>query len=124
MPYEGTTLNVLAVKSSQFDAYEARMDAFEEATGIDVVVDYVPFPNMKEALTTEMVAGGGDYDVVSIMDQWVGSLGMLIQPIDDAVETQSLDLENYPQAHMRHGMVDGELVGLPVRGHVQLLFCR
>ena len=124
MPYEGTTLNVLAVKSSQFEAYEARMDAFEEATGIDVVVDYVPFPNMKEALTTEMVAGGGDYDVVSIMDQWVGSLGMLIQPIDDAVEAQSLDLEDYPQAHMRHGMVDGELVGLPVRGHVQLLFYR
>ena len=70
-PYDGQTVNVLAVTSSQFEAHEARLAAFEEATGIDVVYDYVPFPNMHEALTTEMVAGGGDYDVVSVMDQWV-----------------------------------------------------
>lgn len=123
-PYDGTTINVLAVKSSQFEAHEARLAEFEDATGIDVVVDYVPFPNMKEALTTEMVAGAGDYDVVSIMDQWVTSLQMLIQPIGDGIEKQGTDLSDFPEAHLRHGMVDGELVGLPVRGHVQLLFYR
>ena len=96
---------------------------FEEATGIDVVYDYVPFPNMKEALTTEMVAGG-DYDVVSVMDQWVVSLQMLLQPIGAEMEAQGTDLSDFPAAHMRHGMLDGELIGLPVRGHVQLLFYR
>jgi multiple sugar transport system substrate-binding protein len=123
-PYEGQTVNVLAVKSSQFEAHEARVAAFEEATGIDVVYDYIPFPNMKEALTTEMVAGGGDYDVVSVMDQWVPSLRMLLQPIGDGIAAQGTDLSDFPAAHMRHGMLDGELVGLPVRGHVQLLFYR
>lgn len=123
-PFEGQTVNVLAVKSSQFEAHEARLAAFEEATGIDVVYDYVPFPNMKEALTTEMVAGGGDYDVVSIMDQWVPSLQMLLQPITEEIEAQGTDLGDFPKAHLRHGMIDGELVGLPVRGHVQLLFYR
>ncbi len=123
-PYEGQTVNVLAVKSSQFEAHEARLAAFEEATGIDVVYDYVPFPNMKEALTTEMVAGGGDYDVVSIMDQWVTSLQMLLQPIGDEIEAQGTDLSDFPKAHLRHGMLNDELIGLPVRGHVQLLFYR
>ncbi|WP_323770739.1 sugar ABC transporter substrate-binding protein [Antarctobacter sp.] len=123
-PYDGQTVNVLAVKSSQFEAHEARVAAFEDATGIDVVYDYVPFPNMKEALTTEMVAGGGDYDVVSIMDQWVPSLQMLIQPIGDEIAAQGADLGDFPKAHLRHGMLNGELVGLPVRGHVQLLFYR
>jgi multiple sugar transport system substrate-binding protein len=123
-PYEGQTVNVLAVKSSQFEAHEARLAAFEEATGIDVVYDYVPFPNMKEALTTEMVAGGGDYDVVSIMDQWVPSLQLLLQPIGEEIKAQGTDLSDFPKAHMRHGMLNGELVGLPVRGHVQLLFFR
>lgn len=123
-PYAGQTVNVLAVKSSQFEAHEARLAAFEEATGIDVVYDYVPFPNMKEALTTEMVAGGGDYDVVSVMDQWVPSLRMLLQPIGAEIAAQGTDLGDFPKAHMRHGMLDGELVGLPVRGHVQLLFYR
>jgi len=122
-PFEGQTVQVLAVKSSQFEAHEARLAEFEEATGIDVVYDYVPFPNMKEALTTEMVAGG-DYDVVSVMDQWVVSLQMLLTPIGEEMEAQGTDLSDFPAAHMRHGMLDGELIGLPVRGHVQLLFYR
>ena len=122
-PFDGQTVNVLAVKSSQFEAHEARLAAFEEATGIDVVYDYIPFPNMKEALTTEMVAGG-DYDVVSVMDQWVSSLQMLMAPIGPGIEAQGTDLSDFPKAHMRHGMLNGELIGLPVRGHVQLMFYR
>ncbi len=122
-PYAGETVRVLAVTSSQFQAHEARVGAFEEATGIDVVVDYVPFANMREALTAEMI-GGGDYDVVSIMDQWVLSLRNLLQPIGEGVAAQGTDLSDFPAAHMRHGMIDGELYGLPVRGHVQLLFYR
>lgn len=122
-PFEGQTVNVLAVKSSQFEAHEARLAEFEEATGIDVVYDYIPFPNMKEALTTEMVAGG-DYDVVSVMDQWVVSLQMLMEPIGPEMEAQGTDLSNYPAAHLRHGMLNGDLIGLPVRGHVQLMFYR
>ena len=123
-PYEGQTLQALIVKSSQFEAHEARLAAFEEATGITVEVDYVPFPNMREALTAEMIGGTGGYDIVSVMDQWVGSLGNLLEPIDDGVAAQGVDLADFPPAHMRHGYLNGELVGLPVRGHVQLLFYR
>lgn len=123
-PYKGQTVNVLAVKSSQFEAHEARVAEFEKATGIDVVYDYVPFPNMKEALTTEMIAGGGDYDVVSVMDQWVVSLKNLMAPIGSEIKAQGTDLSDFPAAHMRHGMINGELIGLPVRGHVQLMFYR
>lgn len=123
-PHEGETVRALLVKSSQFEAYEARLAEFEDATGIDVIIDYVPFPNMKEALTTELISGGADYDIVSIMDQWVGSLENLVQPIDEEIAAQGTDLSDFPAAHIRHGMVDGKLVGLPVRGHVQLLFYR
>lgn len=123
-PYDGQTIKALIVKSSQFEAHEARMDAFEEATGINVEVDYVPFPNMKEALTAEMIGGTGGYDIVSVMDQWVGSLDNLLEPIDAGVAAQGVDLADFPPAHIRHGYLNGELVGLPVRGHVQLLFYR
>lgn len=123
-PYDGQKLRALIVKSSQFEAHEARMAAFEEATGIDVEVDYVPFPNMKEALTAEMIGGTGGYDIVSVMDQWVGSLDNLLEPIDAGVAAQGVDLADFPPAHIRHGYLNGELVGLPVRGHVQLLFYR
>lgn len=123
-PFEGQTVRILAVTSSQFQAHEARFAEFEEATGIDVEVDYVPFANMREALTAEMIGGGGDYDVVSIMDQWVASLQNLIQPIGDGVAAQGTDMSDFPAAHIRQGMIGDELYGLPVRGHVQLLFYR
>lgn len=123
-PFAGETVRVLAVTSSQFQAYEARLGAFEDATGIDVVVDYVPFANMREALTAEMIGGSGGYDVVSVMDQWVASMRNLLQPIGEGIAAQGTDLSDFPKAHMRHGMIDGALYGLPVRGHVQLLFYR
>ena len=111
-PYNGKTVKALIVKSSQFEAHEARMSAFEEETGINMIIDYVPFPNMKEALTAEMIAGGGDYDVVSIMDGWVSSLENLIDPIDDGIKAQGTDLADFPAAHLRHGYIDGKLNGL------------
>ena len=123
-PFDGQTVKVLAVKSSQFEAQQARLRSFSEATGIKVQIDYVPFANMKDALTAEMVGGGGDYDVVSVMDQWTGSMEMLLSPIEDGVKAHHIDLADYPAAFLRQGYVGGQLVGLPVRAHVQLLFYR
>lgn len=123
-PFAGTTVKVLAVKSSQFEAHEARLADFTEKTGIKVVYNYVPFPNMREALTAEMVGGTGDVDVVSVMDQWVAGMQMLLSPIDKGVAARKIDLANYPKAHLDQGRLNGALVGLPVRGHIQLLFYR
>lgn len=123
-PYEGEVVRVLAVTSTQFAAHEARLAEFEERTGIDVQYNFVPFPNMREALATELVAGGEDYDIVSVMDQWVPSMSMLLEPITDELLETGTDLSRYPETHLAQGTIDGEIVGLPVRGHVQLLFYR
>lgn len=122
-PYEGTTLRALVVKSSQFEAQEARFDRFTEATGIKVEVDYVPFPNMLEALTAELVGGQG-YDLVTVMDAWVQSMDMLLLPLDAIAARSDVNLEDFPGVHMARGYIGDELRGLPVRGHVQLLFYR
>lgn len=122
-PYDGTTLRAMIVTSSQFSAQEARFDRFTEATGITVQADYVPFPNMLEALTAEMVGGAG-YDLVTVMDAWVQSMDMLLRPIDAIAERPDVNLDNFPGVHRTRGYIGDELRGLPVRGHVQLLFYR
>jgi multiple sugar transport system substrate-binding protein len=58
-PFAGTELKVLCVVASQFRAHEARLAAFTEQTGITARYTFVPFVNMREALTAEMVGGGG-----------------------------------------------------------------
>ena len=122
-PFDGTTLRALVVTSSQFQAQEARFGRFTDATGITVQVDYVPFPNMLEALTAEMIGGQG-YDVVTVMDAWVQSLELLLQPIDDIATRSDVNLQDFPRVHLTRGYIGDELNGLPVRGHVQLLFYR
>ncbi len=123
-PFAGTELKVLCVVASQFRAHEARLAAFTEQTGITARYNFVPFGTMREALTAEMVGGGGDYDLVIAMDQWVASLTNLLEPIDARVREKSIPLDRWPEAHLRQGRVAGNLLGLPSRGHVQLLFFR
>jgi multiple sugar transport system substrate-binding protein len=123
-PFAGTELKVLCVVASQFRAHEARLAAFTEQTGITARYTFVPFVNMREALTAEMVGGGGDYDLAIAMDQWVASLANLLEPIDARVREKNIPLDRWPEAHLRQGRVNSQLLGLPSRGHVQLLFFR
>ena len=124
-PYAGTTLSVLTVVAPQFKSHEALLPEFEQLSGIKVKYDYVPFANTRDKLTAELVAKSGSYDVVSVMDVWGPSLLGLIQPINDRVKAKKIDLEDrYPKAHLRASMNNGNVLGLPIRGHVQLLFYR
>lgn len=123
-PHAGTELKVLCVVATQFRAHEARAAAFTEATGISVKYTYVPFANMREALTAEMVGGTGGYDLVVVMDQWVPSLANLMDPMDARIAAKKIDLKRYPDAFLKLGQIEGKQVGLPTRTHVQLLFYR
>ena len=123
-PFAGTELKVLCVVASQFRAHEARLPAFTEQTGITARYTFVPFASMRESLTAEMVGGGGDYDLVIVMDQWVASLANMLEPLDSRVQAKAIPLDRWPEAHLRQGRVGGALLGLPSRGHVQLLFYR
>jgi multiple sugar transport system substrate-binding protein len=123
-PHAGEELKILCVVATQFNAHRTRAEAFTEATGIKVSYNFVPFANMREALTAEMVGGGGGYDMVVAMDQWIPSLVNLMEPLDQRIAEKKIDLSDYPGAFLGVGRVGGKLYGLPTRGHVQLLFYR
>lgn len=123
-PHAGQTVKVLCVVASQFRAHEKRLPRFEDETGIKVQYTYVPFLNMREALTAEMVGNTGDYDVVFVMDQWVPLLANLMQPIGPRLAAKQIDPARYPAAHLAACQQGDALLGLPIRGHVQLMFYR
>lgn len=123
-PHAGKEVKILCVVATQFRAHEARAAAFTEATGITVKYTYVPFANMREALTAEMVGGTGGYDMVCVMDQWVPSLVNLMDGMDEHIKAKKIDLKRYPEAFLKLGQAGGKQLGLPTRAHVQLLFYR
>lgn len=128
-PYAGTTVNVLSVVAPQFSAHEARVPEFEALTGIKVKYQYVPFAAMREKLTAELVAKTDQYDVLSVMDVWGPSLYNLFDPLNDRIAEKKIDMvARYPFAHLRaarDGNGNGKnILGFPLRGHVQLMFYR
>ena len=128
-PYAGATVNVLSVVAPQFSAHEAKLAEFEALTGIKVRYQYVPFPSMREKLTAELVAKTDQYDVLSAMDVWGPSLYGLFDPINARLAEKKIDMESrYPHAHLRAARDQNgtgrNILGFPLRGHVQLLFYR
>lgn len=124
LPLDGKTVRVLCVVADQFTAQQKRSAGFTQKTGAKVVYTYVPFQGMREALSSELVAGGGNYDVIIVMDQWASSVHDLFRPLQDEVKARGIDLKRYPDTFLAAGQVGGDLIGLPIRGHVQLLFYR
>ncbi len=123
-PHAGQEVKILCVVATQFTAHQTRSAAFTDATGIKVSYTFVPFANMREALTAEMVGGAGGYDMVTAMDQWIPSLVNLLEPVDARLAEKKIDTGAYPAAFLGVGRVGGKLYGLPTRAHVQLLFYR
>lgn len=128
-PYAGSTVNVLTVVAPQFSAHEAKLADFEALSGIKVKYQYVPFASMREKLTAELVAQTDQYDVLSVMDVWGPALVNLFDPLNDRLADKQIDMvARYPHAHLRaarDGNGSGKnILGFPIRGHVQLLFYR
>jgi multiple sugar transport system substrate-binding protein len=128
-PYAGQTVNVLSVVAPQFSAHEAMLSQFEQLTGIQVKYQYIPFASMREKLTAELVAKTDQYDVLSTMDAWGPSMYPLFEPLNARIADKGIDMAaRYPNAHLRAAR-DGNgtgrnILGFPLRGHVQLMFYR
>jgi multiple sugar transport system substrate-binding protein len=128
-PYAGTEVNLLTVVAPQFNAHEAKLAAFESLTGIKVKYQYVPFASTREKLTAELVGGSAQYDVLSAMDVWGPSLYNLFEPLNPMLAEKRIDMAaRYPYAHLRATRDDNgngkNILGFPIRGHVQLMFYR
>lgn len=127
-PFAGTEINLFTVVAPQFTAHEARLAEFESLTGIKVKYQFIPFNNTREKLTAELVAANAQYDVLSVMDVWGPSLYNLFDPINDRIAEKKIDMGRYANAHLRaarDGNGNGKnILGMPIRGHVQLMFYR
>ena len=128
-PYSGTEVNLLTVVAPQFKAHEDKLAEFEALTGIKVKYQYVPFGSTREKLTAELVGASAQYDVLSAMDVWGPSLYNLFEPLNGMLAEKKIDMQaRYPNAHLRaarDGNGNGKnVLGFPIRGHVQLMFYR
>lgn len=117
-------IKVLTVRATQFAAHAKRLPEFERRSGIKVTYTEVPFTQMREKLTAEIVANSADFDVVSVLDTWVPASAGFLEPLDGQIRGRGIDLARYPEAFLNAARVGDTVRGLPIRGHVQLMFYR
>ena len=123
-PYAGTEVNLLTVVAPQFKAHEAKLAEFEALTGIKVKYQYVPFGATREKLTAELVGASAQYDVLSAMDVWGPSLYNLFEPLNGMLAEKKIDMQARLRAALDGNGTGKNVLGFPIRGHVQLMFYR
>jgi multiple sugar transport system substrate-binding protein len=123
-PYNGVTLNVLAVVTPQFDGLMLRAKEFEDLTGIKTKWDFVPFASLQEKVASVGVAADGSYDVVNYLDSWGPANAYWFTRLDPLLKQDGVSMDRYPAAFRKAASFKGETTGMPLRSHAQLFFYR
>lgn len=123
-PYEGTTLNVMAVVTPQFEGLQLRDDEFTELTGIELNWTFIPFTALQEKVASVGVAADGSFDVVNYLDSWGPPNAHWLMPIDEKMVEDGISMDRYPAAFAKSAQFDGATLGFPLRAHAQLMFYR
>jgi len=64
--YSGTTLNLLLKEGYEIDVIQANIEDFEEATGIDVVIEVYDEPTTRQKFILDATAKTGAYDITAV----------------------------------------------------------
>jgi multiple sugar transport system substrate-binding protein len=123
-PYNGVTLNILAVVTPQFDGLMLRTKEFEDLTGIKTKWDFIPFAALQEKVAATGVAADGSYDLVNYLDSWGPANAHWFTRLDPLLKRDGVSMDRYPAAFRKAASFKDEVTGLPLRSHAQLFFYR
>ena len=94
-------------------AWKEKAKEFEEQTGISVVIDAVPWENLREKTVLELASGTGAYDVLYVHPSWFDEFvnAGYLMPASEYASEEELDafVPNLLADYSR----DGEVYGLP-----------
>lgn len=128
-PYAGTTVDVVFLLRPGYEAAEAMLPEFEEATGIKINIIKHPYENALGEQVRDFVAQG-DLDIALIDLVWIGNFAEneWIEPISKFTENAELadpdlDIDDFfPLVLNAFGGWNNEIYGLPFDNYSGLLF--
>jgi len=129
-PYEGTTIKALFLDRPGYVAAQELLPQFEEATGINVEWETLPYENAREREVLDFTAAAAEFDVVLIDVVWVGEFAASgwLTPLetfynDPALADPNLNLEGFfPVLLDSFGTWDEVVYGLPFDNYSGLLY--
>ncbi len=124
MPFSGAKVQALLHPSGQNNLIKKYLTEFTEMTGIEVEIETIPYGDLYQKFTIEAVSGTSDYDVFISHYTWVPALSNYLEPLNNRIENDGIDLTRWSDAYIESCSFDGEVYGLPLRTHPMMLFYR
>lgn len=129
-PFEGTTVKALFLDRPGYVAAQELIPQFEEATGIDVEWEVLPYENSREREVLDFTGATGEFDIVLVDVVWIGEFAASgwLTPLetftnDPALADPNLNLEGFfPVLLDSFGTWDGVVYGLPFDNYSGLLY--
>jgi multiple sugar transport system substrate-binding protein len=129
-PFEGTTIKALFLDRPGYVAAQQLIPQFEEATGIDVEWEVLPYENSREREILDFTSATAEFDVVLVDVVWIGEFAASgwLTPLetfynDPALADPNLNLEGFfPVLLDSFGTWDGVVYGLPFDNYSGLLY--
>lgn len=126
-PYAGTTIRVIGEALAPLASLNEQKGAFEEATGIEVIVEQHAFDQVMQKTTADFVGGTGFYDVILnphvrlptlIANGWVQPISGFLEDPQLANTSFALESEVLSTDWLNASLAqDGELYGVPFSSH-------
>jgi multiple sugar transport system substrate-binding protein len=132
--YAGPKLTMLINQSPWFDGFRKTLEEYEAETGANIELDVNPYPAMSEKIRNSIRSPEGIYDIVITSTEFMSTYsnsGMFrnindLDPnykLDDGIcSYQDTSYWNYDT--QSYDAVNGEFIGIPVNGNVQVLYYR
>ena len=91
-----------------------------------VITTVVPFEDLYQKLMTELVGGGGDYDIIQYMYPWGGTVagGGYLLPLSSYIDVNSDWWKDITPVNQKAGMWNGEIYGLTHDGDTHMFYFR
>jgi len=130
--FEGTTIRVLWPNTAWTDFILEKLPEFEALTGIKVNMETFVEDQLRQKLTVELTAGGGEIDIFGSMTiqegfkyhraGWYTKLDELIN--DPTLTNPDFDFADFTDGAIALATVNGDLIGIPTYSDAQIMFYR
>lgn len=122
-----TTIKVLAWDDAHTQAWVAKLEDFEKATGIKVELELIPSGSMLQKTSLNVTENKANYDLVAIDEGNVAKFGDLLVPYSkwpEGVTFKKVSTTEIPQAIFEAALWKGEIQGIPINGNVYVWITR
>ena len=130
----GETVTIITSQAPWNPAYDAVVDAYEEATGVTVDVRAFPNDEVKTQMLNDAQTGNHAFDVYQVneVDMAAFNAGGLLMPLTDidpgfALDAEVFTYDGLPYWDSAAGIFSeetGELTSIPLMGNLQILVYR